>query len=199
MINFLLFILNIVLSSMILFLVRKISDQKVRVRYALYIIMMILIYSVYYKFNLGINFIKYIILISSLILMSIIDYKTKFVYSIVSYPTIIIGIIFKIYSINSHEKIIFSIESIIALAAIIIILIISALLNKFGWGDIDVFLICFLFFNSQILLNIIFISMLLGSFISCLKLINYKKFKGKQIAFVPYITVAVLVNLFFCI
>lgn len=195
MIKLLLFIISIAISKGILFMVQKITeDQSIKYKYILNLAVFIVLLVLYKKFNFSNQFFIYSLLLITLILMSVIDYKTKYVYSIISYPLIAVGIILKLSNLNFY----ITQESIITLA-IIIILIISALFGKFGWGDIEVYLICFLYFNSGILLSIIFISMMISLCIIIIKIAKDRKCRGTEIAFVPYITLATIVNVFFII
>ena len=156
----------------------------------------IIVTLLYIKFGLGINFVKFIILFSVLIISAIIDYKTMYVYFEVSLVGIIFGVIFGVVSIINGESILSVLISVgIPLVIIGLIMLLSRKIDGMGSGDLEVLLYTALYLRPlqsvlTLILSIVLAS--IGVFI-----IFIVKRKLKDIAFVPYITGGTLLTVLF--
>ena len=156
----------------------------------------IIITLLYIKFGMGVNFVKFSILFSVLIISAIIDYKTMFVYFEVSLVGIVFGIIFGIVSIINGESILSVLISVgIPLVIIGLIMLLSHKIDGMGSGDLEVFLYTALYLKPLQSVLTLILSMILGG-IGVLIIFIVKR-KLKDIAFVPYITGGTLLTVLF--
>ena len=133
-----------------------------------------------------------------MIIVGYIDYKTKNVYSIFNWLTIIIGIWFLIYQKSIGIDISFTI------VCVIIYIIFAKLIgyfNMFGDGDTDIFIATSIFVSSISLntfpLVILLLNMILSNLVLIMfniKLLDVRKMKFKeQIAFAPSIALSTFI------
>lgn len=150
-------------------------------------------------FNLSLDFIKYIVLFSILIISAFIDYNTQYVFFSVSIIGIINGVLFLILDILNGEKILSIILSIlIPLLIIGIIMFIIKKIKKMdgiGCGDLEIFLLLSLYLNLKIIILTMYLSLILVSFVGGLKYIYGQR--TRYVAFVPYIFVATFISVIF--
>lgn len=141
---------------------------------------------IYIKYRATVEFYVYFYLSIYLIIVGYIDYKTKNVYSIFNWLTIIIGIWFLIYQKSIGIDISFTI------VCVIIYIIFAKLIgyfNMFGDGDTDIFIATSIFVSS---INMILSNLVLIMF--NIKLLDVRKMKFKeQIAFAPSIALSTFI------
>ena len=156
----------------------------------------IIITLLYIKFGMGVNFVKFSVLFSVLIISAIIDFKTMFVYFEVSLVGIVFGVIFGIVSIINGESILSILISVgIPLVIIGVIMLLSYKFDGMGGGDLEVFLYTALYLKPLQSVLTLILSMILGG-IGVLIIFIVKR-KLKDIAFVPYITGGTLLTVLF--
>lgn len=153
---------------------------------------------IYIKYKANVEFYVYFYLSIYLIIVGYIDYKTKNVYSIFNWLTIMIGIWFLIYQKSIGIDISFII------VCVIIYIIFAKLIgyfNMFGDGDTDIFIATSIFVSSISLntfpLVILLLNMILSNLVLIMfniKLLDVRKMKFKeQIAFAPSIALSTFI------
>lgn len=142
---------------------------------------------IYYKYGLNTESIKYISLMPFIIIISIIDYHTTYIYDITVLSGIIIqGAIFLITintetNINSH---------ILALIIGIVVPYILAITTKgLGKGDIGVYSLCCFALGHNYAMYLIALSFVIAS-IYCMYILIIKSDKIRKIPFAPFISLA---------
>ncbi|MBE6049530.1 MAG: hypothetical protein E7214_02430 [Clostridium sp.] len=116
--------------------------------------------SIIYIFSTSIfDFITKSILISFLIIIAYIDFKTSYVYDIISYPLLIFSIIIFIINVINNIVIANNLKGI--LLGLLVVLIFEKL-NYIGQGDVKVFISIFLFINNNLLCPIFIIIFSMG-------------------------------------
>ena len=161
----------------------KNCSSKISIMYPLIEVLNGIIYVlIYMKFGLTLNFVKYIILFSILLIASIIDIKTQEVYFSISLTGFIVGVIFLI-------------SILIPLIIIGLIYLIAKKFDGFGSGDLEVYLMISLYINPMLIGLSIFFSIILGGIVAIILLILGKR--KAYIPFVPFISLGTLVSVFF--
>ena len=163
--------------------------------YSTSIIISLLIYN---KYEITANSISYFLLIPFIVLISIIDFRTSFVYDI----TVVSGII-----IQSAVFILMKIPYVCLLdhiEGLIIGLLLSFLMCKttraIGEGDIGFYGLCCFVLGAKYSLNVFVLSFLITSLFGILIILKHKKLNLKlKIPFTPFISIAtVLIMLTQC-
>ncbi|MDZ4993096.1 prepilin peptidase [Clostridium perfringens] len=170
---------------------------KISIRYPLVELLTGFLYFCVYKYY-GISFltIKYLVLITFLIVISLIDYDTQDVYAVTTYPAILLGVIFALI-----EKFYFG-ESILnyflgCLIASGVIFLVSKLTGAMGSGDIEIHAIAGIFLGWKLAIINIFLSFIVGGILAVLEIMINKKKRGDYIAFGPAIGISTIILIFF--
>jgi len=174
---------------------RKCKD-KISFQYPLVEIINGIIYlGLYIKFGYTVDFFKYAVLTSLLLVIGIIDLKTKYVYRSTTITGVIIGSAFFIFNwINLNE---FPIDYLLGvIIGFLIIYIIVKVTGGMGEGDIEIAAICGLFLGAKNIALVLFLSFIFGGIIGVLILILKLKGRKDEIAFGPYIVLGALVTIF---
>ena len=152
----------------------------------------------YFKYNNSVEFYMYYYISIYLLISGYIDYKTKNVYPIFNWVTIIIGVIYLIYIKNMGIDIRYTITCVIIY---IVLVKIMGYLNYFGEGDVDIYIALSIFIgclkiNSSLVLAILLLNMILSEvvlIITNIKLLDIKKMRfKKEIAFAPSIAISTM-------
>lgn len=170
----------------------KICKEIIKTKYItlfIYVSIILITILIYYKYQSTSDFIKYISLLPFIIIISIIDYKTTYIYDITLVSGIIVqGVIF-LLTINSKEEFI---NYIIALLIGLTIPFILAKTTKgLGEGDIGLFGLCCFALGYNYSFYLIMLSFILAS-IYCIYVILVKKGKIRKIPFAPFISLATI-------
>lgn len=170
---------------------------KISIRYPLVELLTGFLYlGVYEYYGISFFMIKYLVLITFLIVISLIDYDTQDVYAVTTYPAILIGIIFALI-----EKFYFG-ESILnyilgCLIAAGIIFLISKLTGAMGSGDIEIHAIAGIFLGWKLAIINIFLSFIIGGVWAISEILLRKKKREDYIAFGPAIGISTIILIFF--
>lgn len=170
--------------------------RKISLRYPIIEILNGLLYLLLlFKFGLSLNFIFYSLLTSLLIVISLIDLDTKYIYSSTTIFGLILGIIYigVGWYLNDLNIINNLLGGIIGFSIIYLIVIVT---KGMGEGDAEIAGICGLFFGIKGILVTLFISIVLGGIVASLILTFKLKDKKSEIAFGPYIAIAAVIYLF---
>ncbi|HHD2751978.1 TPA: A24 family peptidase [Clostridium perfringens] len=170
---------------------------KISIRYPLVELLTGFLYFCVYEYY-GISFftIKYLVLITFLIVISFIDYDTQDVYAVTTYPAILLGVVFALI-----EKFYFG-ESILnyflgCLIASGVIFLVSKLTGAMGSGDIEIHAIAGIFLGWKLAIINIFLSFIVGGILAVLEIVIRKKKRGDYIAFGPAIGISTIILIFF--
>lgn len=148
------------------------------------------LYSIIYV-NMGLNIIniKYYILASILIVIGIIDYRTKYVYSNTIIVSELIGTVFIIleFIFNGIDSVQYIIGGFLGF---LIIKVITILTKGFGDGDYEAVVICGMFLGVRGVIFTVLLSIFMGGIIAAVLLIFNMKSKKESLPFVPFISAA---------
>lgn len=158
-------------------------------KYILQVVTAFVFVMLFIKYGFSISYIKYSILVSFLILISIIDYRTQYIYSSVIYLAIAVSVVF-IFLQNDfvYDYITAGILGFI-MAALIVILSRGGM----GWGDADIFLLAGLNLGLYFFIKVFIATFLLSGLVCAYNCLRGRK---RCIALTPFITIGVLIILF---
>ena len=167
--------------------------EKISIQYPIVEVLNAILYiSIYLKFGFTLNLFKFCLLASLLIVIGIIDLKTKSVYNSNIVFGVISGLIF--VGLEWLETGVIPWNYITgAFIGFIVIYLIVILTRGMGEGDIDIALICGLFLGLKGILVTLFISVVLGGLVATVILILKLKDKKAEIAFGPYLAIGGLI------
>ena len=166
----------------------KICDELTKTKsntIIIYILMILSMVLTYQKYGITQQSIKYLSLIPFIIIISIIDYHTTYIYDI----TILSGIIIQggIFLISPDAKT--YITSL--LVGIIIPYILAKVTKGLGEGDIGLYGLCCFVLGKNYSIYLIFLSFILAS-IYCMYILLTKSDKIRKIPFAPFISLATI-------
>lgn len=171
--------------------------EKISLRYPFIEILTGVLYLLIYKYyGFSILTFKYLFLISSLIVISFIDYDTKEVYAITTYTSIIVGILFSFIEEFYFDESIWN-YILGGLLSILFIFLISKLTGAMGSGDVEIHAIGGVFLGWQLALINLFLSFIIGGIIALLAIIFKGKTREDYIAFGPAIGISTTILIFF--
>lgn len=170
--------------------------EKISVRYPVIESAAALLYLMLYaKLGIGLEFVKYAIFISVLIVVGMIDFDTTDVY----FKTTAAGIIFALIFIALYWYMGFEIKNFILggiLGGIFFISIIIATRGGMGWGDMEICLFCGLFLGFKFTLVMMLLAFVLGSAAGVILILSGKKSRKDYIPFGPFISMASIITIF---
>lgn len=141
--------------------------------------MMGIIYAILYsKYKLNINFFRYASILSILLVVSIIDFKTQDIYLKTTLPAFIISVVFVVIDFTTGNAA-FAKSCLLAGLGAALFFAFLAFIHALGWGDVELITICGL--NLGLLKTgiLILISMLI-CIIYGLTRMTYSKFREKK-------------------
>ena len=144
------------------------------------------------KYGLSFNFIFYCLLVSLLIVISIIDLESKYVYSSTTIVGVLLAIIYIIIGAYLGEVKILNnlLGGLIGYGIIFLIIILT---GGMGEGDADIAGICGLFVGIKGVLVALFLAIILGGIFASIVLLLKIKDRKSEIAFGPYIAIGTLI------
>ena len=167
--------------------------SKISIKYPLIEILNGLLYLLLFiKYELSFNFIFYCLLVSLLIVISIIDLESKYVYSSTTIVGVLLAIIYIIIGGCLGEVRILNnlLGGLIGYGIIFLIIILT---GGMGEGDADIAGICGLFIGIKGVLVALFLAIILGGIFASIVLILKIKDRKSEIAFGPYIAIGTLI------
>lgn len=147
---------------------------------------------VYLKYGLAIEFIKFVLLSSVLIVIGFIDYDTTDIYD----STIISGLVFGVIFLGVNLYLGLTIKTYL-LGALIgggFISIIILLVGGMGWGDAELSALCGLFVGAKLMILILFLSILIGGVTGGCLILLKKKSRKDYMPFGPSIVIATMLS-----
>ncbi|MGL4876324.1 MAG: prepilin peptidase [Clostridium sp.] len=171
--------------------------EKISIQYPLIEILTGISYlSVFLRYGFILDTIKYMFLISIIIVSATIDFKTKEVYLNISLVGIVGGIIFSCISIYQGQSIAMVVISVLIPVLLVgLIYILSKKFDGFGLGDLEMFIVTALYLTPREILVSIFLSILFGGVFSIGYMIMGNR--EKRIAFVPFIGLGTFISLMY--
>ncbi|MEG0307758.1 MAG: prepilin peptidase [Clostridium sp.] len=169
--------------------------SKISKRYPLVEILTgILLVGIYIRYEIGLSFFKYSILVLFLIVIAMIDYDTCDVYSSVVYTAMGIGMIFIV-----AEKLMYShsVSNYLmgALIGFVIIGSIYYFIGGMGAGDIEIAVLCGFFLGWKLEIYFIMISFIVGGVVAVNAIIIKKKSKDEYMPFGPSLAIGAYIVL----
>jgi len=172
-------------------------DERISIRYALIEFgTAILFLLTYFQYGVSINLARYLILIPFLIVIAMIDYDTMEVYTMTTWITIAIGVVFLGVDFYKGQPVVTYIYGgILGAGIIIFIILLSKLIlgtEGMGWGDAEICGLCGLFLGFKLTIAMLFFSFIIGGIIG-VYLLRVKKKNGRsEMPFGPSIIMAAL-------
>lgn len=169
--------------------------ERISIRYPIVELVNGIIYCLLFlQFGLTIIFIKYCVLASTLIVIGMIDYDTKFVYRSTTIFAGVTGLIFVIINWVMHNNSV--IDSLIgALIGFSVIFLIILITRGMGEGDIEIATVCGLFLGTKGIGITLFLSFIIGgiagTIILCLKI----KDRKSEMAFGPCLAIGAIITM----
>lgn len=155
----------------------------------------IMFLSLYLKYGLTLELIKYLILFSFLIVIGCIDYNTTDVYFSTTSTGIGIGILFLV--INWYLKLPVKTYFLGAIIGGIFILLIAVLTGGMGFGDVEICILSGIYIGTKLTVLMLFLSFILGGAVGAVLIISKKKSRKDYIPFGPYISIATMIAVLF--
>lgn len=168
--------------------------EKISIKYPLIEFFTGLIFvGLYYKYDISLDLVKYLILASYLIVIGLIDLNTTDVYLKTTLSGFIIGVLFLILNLYNGEPIgTYIIAAIIGGGFITTIIILT---GGMGWGDAEICALCGIYLGIRLTILTLFLSVILGGIIGLLLILTKKKTRKDYIPFGPYITMGALISI----
>lgn len=155
-----------------------------------------LIYCAFYlKYKVSIDFLKYCVVGSILLLIAVIDHRTKYVY----FSTICVAVVLNFIFILAEFFYGADVKTYVmgAVFALVVSTILS-LMNVMGTGDIEIFVICGLLTGLNKIIIIMLASIVMCGLYGIYLMIRERKILIKmRVAFGPYIVAALLFTIIF--
>jgi leader peptidase (prepilin peptidase) / N-methyltransferase len=149
------------------------------------VVLLILIYS---KYKFSFEFLKYSVLIYFLMVISIIDYYTTYIYDVVIIGGVLIGMIFLVISYFSGYQYATYLHGMVF--GIISSSLLILLTRSMGWGDVEVYALCCLYIGFDYSLIMMMLSFIVGSIYGICSIVLKDKSKKDIIPFAPSIAIA---------
>jgi len=185
-----------VISYMILRGQCRYCGEKIHLRYPILEFITGLLYVlIYINFGMGMEFIKYIVFISIMIVIGMIDFDTTDVYFKTTGTGIIAGIIFLALYFYMGLPIKTYVYGGVS-AGIFLALIILITRGGMGWGDVEIALICGLFLGFKYTVLMLFLAFIIGAIIGLVLILLGKKSRKDYIPFGPFIVIASFITVF---
>lgn len=186
-----------VLSFVILKGKCRYCNEKISLQYPIIEVINTIFYLlIFNKYGLSFYTIKFCILVSLLIVIGVIDYRTQYVYRSTTLFGGIVGVIFIIYEYFLYKS--GAIDLILGgLIGFVIIGLIVFITKGMGEGDIEIATICGLFIGVKYILLSLFLAIIIGGIIGIIIVtLNLKKIKDR-IAFGPFIAIGVVLSILY--
>lgn len=165
--------------------------EKISIKYpVIELITGALFLALYIKFGLTFELIKFVIFISFLIVIGIIDLETTDVYLKTTLSGIVTGIIFIIIGhFYGLEILTYLYGGLLGGGLISLIILVT---HGMGWGDAEICLLAGVFLGLKLTLVMLFLSFVLGGIIGVLLIVTKKKSRKDYIPFGPFIALGAI-------
>lgn len=169
--------------------------EKVSARYLIIEFLTGILYVlVYIRYGVTLDTIKYIIMISILIVIGMIDLDTTNVYFKTTFTGFVLAIVFlALYAYMGLPIISYIYGGIIGGGTLALIILITK--GGMGWGDVEICFVCGLFLGVKPTLLMLFLSFVIGSVIGLALIASKKKTRKDYIPFGPFIVLASIITI----
>ncbi|WP_333860615.1 prepilin peptidase [Clostridium sp.] len=154
-----------------------------------------LYFLIYINLGIGIEFIKYMVFVSIMIVIGVIDFDTTDVY----FKTTAVGIIFALMFLGIYVYMGFPVKTYIyggLFAGLFLALIIFATRGGMGWGDVEIVVVCGLFLGFKYTVFMMFLAFIMGAVIGFFLILLGKKSRKDYIPFGPFIVMSSFITVF---
>ncbi len=156
-----------------------------------YLTSIITLLLIYNKYEITLNSISYLLLIPFIVVISIIDFRTSFVYDITVVSGIIVQSVVFILSRIPYTELLNHFEGLII--GLLLSFLICKLTGALGEGDIGVYGLCCFVLGAKHSFNIFALSFLITSLFGILMILKQKKVDLKaRVPFTPFISIATI-------
>lgn len=143
----------------------------------------------YEKYRVGLEFFKYLSVITFMVFISLIDIKTKSVYFFTSASLFFMNLLFIVLGYLNGGEIKTYLYGGLTMAGVSSVL---AFFKVFGCGDVEILTICGMFVGIYKSFSVLILSSALCGIYGIYKLLKNRSLKNDRVAFVPYITAALI-------
>jgi len=154
------------------------------------VITIVLLCLIYNKYKISFEFLKYSVLLYFLMVISIIDYYTTYIYDAVIIGGILMGLIFLVISYFLGYQYATYLHGMVF--GILSSSLLIFLTKSMGWGDMEVYALCCLYIGFDYSLIMIMLSFIVGSVYGILNIILKSKSRKDIIPFAPSIAIATI-------
>ena len=175
----------------------KNCKEKISIQYPLIELTNAVLYVlVFLKYQYSLDTIKFMVLVSFLIVIGVIDLKTKFVYNS---TMILMGIVAVIFLITDYAKLkSFPMDNILGgILGLVIIGLIVFITRGMGEGDIEIAAISGLFLGLKGEVFMLFFAVILGGIAGAIILIVKRKSGKTEMPFGPFLATAAIIAIFY--
>lgn len=175
----------------------KNCKEKISIQYPLIELSNAILYVlVFLKYQYSLDTIKFMVLVSFLIVIGVIDLKTKFVYNS---TMILMGIVAVIFLITDYAKLkSFPMDNILGgILGLVIIGLIVFITRGMGEGDIEIAAISGLFLGLKGEVFMLFFAVILGGIVGAIILIVKRKSGKTEMPFGPFLATAAIIAIFY--
>lgn len=175
----------------------KNCKEKISIQYPLIELTNAVLYVlVFLKYQYSLDTIKFMALVSFLIVIGVIDLKTKFVYNS---TMILMGIVAVVFLITDYVKLkSFPIDNILGgILGLVIIGLIVFITRGMGEGDIEIAAISGLFLGLKGEVFMLFFAVILGGIVGAIILIVKRKSGKTEMPFGPFLAIAAITAIFY--
>lgn len=170
--------------------------QNISVRYPIIELITGLLYlGIYIEYGMTIGTLKYIVLVSLLIIIGMIDFDTTDVYDSTIIAGAAAGVIFVIAALILKTDALSLVFGALLGGGVIAVIII--LTKGMGWGDAEICLICGLFLGFKLTIVMMFLSFIIGGLSGIILLLLKLKTSKDYIPFGPSIALAGIITILF--
>lgn len=160
------------------------------------LVMGIMLLLLYIKYGLCLQLLKLCILSFFIIIIGVIDFNTKYVYSVTVYGAIILGIVFTLIEyINGYPIKQYILGALLGGGIFLTLILITKFIYKkevIGYGDLEVSIIIGIFLGVTSSILIFVLANILATII-CIYMIAKGESRKKTIPYIPFITIATFI------
>ena len=182
------------ISEKIIYILEKKLDKSISNKILVFLPNMIIPILIYTKYELSIKSVSFMLLIPFLTLISIIDYKTTYVYDITILSGIIMqGVIF-VFGSGLNNNLTGHIKGL--LIGVILSYIIAKITKSLGEGDVGFYALCCFVLGKEYAIFMMYLSFVLATIYGLYILISKKQSIKSHIPFTPFISLATILIMF---
>lgn len=170
--------------------------EKISIKYPLIeMITSALFLALYIKFGISFELIKFIVFISFIVVIGIIDFETTDVYFKTTLSGIILGLGFILIGhFYGLEVWTYIFGGVLGGGIISVIVLLT---HGMGWGDVEICLLAGIFLGFKLTVVMLFISFVTGGVLGLLLIVTKKKSRKDYIPFGPFISLGTIMTVFF--